>query len=303
MLRLVHRSTPRVQYQAIASLSSLKGLVTGPGGVHATKKPGLAKNWRNKPLLRRDGDKVFKTGMEATELLEMEAQRKDPQSEVFLDGYNNMAQSLNVVFDRMPKYAWIMKHLLEPERTIIFRVAWIDDQGISRVNRGYRIQYSSALGPYEGGTSFHPDQTMDMIKANAFHTTFSNALLPQSTGSFGGAFGGADFNPYDKSENEIQRFCQSYMTELSKYIGPDFDLPGMGDGVSEVEIGYMYGQYKRINQHFGRLGRGLLWGGSPAHRNAKGMGIVHFANAFLTDKKMSLEGKRVSLPPSYTYHE
>lgn len=268
------------------------------GGVHQAKNSGSARNFRNKPLLRRDGDRIFKTGKEASDLLEMEALRKDKENVVFVDGYTEMAHALNGVFDRMPKYAWVLKQMLEPERTVIFRVAWIDDQGISRVNRGYRVQYSSALGPFEGGLNFHQDLRVDDVKAYAFHTTFANAL--QTGGSFGGSFGGADFNPYDKSENEIQRFCQSFMTELSKYIGPDFDLPGMGDGVSETEIGYMYGQYKRINQHshVARLGRGLMWGGAPNHRVAKGMGIAYFAKAILQDQGSSLEGKRVLITGS-----
>lgn len=188
------------------------------GGVHGSsgRAAGSAKIWRNKPLLRREGDKVFKTGAEATQLLISEALRKDSDSLEFIASWESVNGSLNVVYDRMPKYAWIMKQLLEPERTIVFRVAWLDDSGISRVNRGYRVQYSSALGPYVGGTSFSPRANMSTLKAAAFDTTFTNALSDQA---IGGAFGGADFNPYNKSETEIQRFCQSYMTELSKYIG------------------------------------------------------------------------------------
>lgn len=255
-------------------------------------------NIRNKPLLRRDGDRVFKTGTEASQLLDMESHRKDYGKPLFLECYGSMVESLSPVFDRVPKYAWIMKLLLEPERSIIFRVAWLDDTGVSRVNRGFRIQYSSALGPYEGGTSFHPLLGLGVMKAHAFESTFSNALVGLSTSdgltadSFGGAYGGADFNPYNKSENEIQRFCQSYMTELSKYIGHEVDLPGMGDGCTPVEIGYMYGQYKRINEHYGRVGRGLLWGGTPRQMQATGFGIVYFANTMLKDKGLDLKGKR-----------
>lgn len=197
------------------------------GGVHGSGgRAGSAKIWRNKPLLRREGDKIFKTGAEATQLLISEALRKDSDSLEFVSSWESVNGSLNVVYDRMPKYAWIMKQLLEAERTIVFRVAWIDDSGISRVNRGYRVQYSSALGPYVGGTSFTPRVNMSTMKAAAFDTTFVNALSNQN---IGGAYGGADFNPYNKSETEIQRFCQSYMTELSKYIGawvdPTFPFP------------------------------------------------------------------------------
>lgn len=196
-------------------------------------------------------------------MLNVEAQRRDVGADAFIESWEGMTQSLGAVFDRQPKYAWIMKQLLEPERTITFRVAWIDDSGISRVNRGFRVQYSSALGPYSGGTSFSTRANMSSMKAAGFDATFTNAL---GNKNIGGAFGGADFDPYSKSETEIQRFCQSYMTELSKYIGPDVDLPGLGDGVNAPEIGYMYGQYKRINQHCGQFGKGLLWGGSPAYK-------------------------------------
>ena len=260
---------------------------------------------RNKPLLRRDGDKIFKTGIEASQLLKMESGRKDFGKPLFLETYHSMADNLSTVFDRMPKYAWIMKQLIEPERSVIFRVSWVDDSGVSRVNRGFRVQYSSALGPYEGGTSFHADVGLGFVKASAFENTFSNALsgLTSSDGlvsdSFGGAYGGADFNPYNKSDGEIQRFCQSYMTELSKYIGPNVDLPGVGDGVGNEEIGYMYGQYKRFNQQYGRVGRGVLWGGTPRGLEATGKGMVFFAKAMLEDKKMDFQGKRVLITGSH----
>lgn len=245
--------------------------------------------WRNKPLLRREGDKIFKTGTEAVQLLNGEAIRRDGGHKIFLETWESMVGSLGVVFERMPKYAWVMKQLLEPERSVTFRVAWLDDSGVSRVNRGYRVQYSSALGPYEGGTTFSPRVDNSSMKAAAFDTTFCNALALKNVG---GAFGGADFVPYKKSDTEIQRFCQSYMTELSKYIGPDMDLPGLGEGVSSMEIGYMYGQYKRINQHYGQIGQGLLWSGYPKHEQAQGYGVVYFAKRMLEDKKTSLEGKR-----------
>jgi glutamate dehydrogenase (NADP+) len=137
---------------------------------------------------------------------------------------------------------------------------------------------------------------VDRIKASAFDTVFTNALTGKN---IGGAYGGATFNPYTKSETEIQRFCQSYMTELSKYIGPDKDLPGMGEGVGPAEIGYLYGQYKRINQHCGQIGEGLLWGGSPMHIKAHGYGVVYFAKKMLEDKGMSLAGKRCLVTGSH----
>ena len=255
--------------------------------------------------MRRDGDKIFKTGVEASQLLKMEAGRKDYGKPLFLETYDSMAENLSPIFDRMPKYAWIMKQLIEPERSIIFRVSWVDDAGVSRVNRGFRVQYSSALGPYEGGTSFHQDVGLGFMKASAFENTFSNALcgLTSNDGlmsdSFGGAYGGADFNPYNKSDGEIQRFCQSYMTELSKYIGQDVDLPGVGDGVGATEIGYMYGQYKRTNEKYGRVGRGVLWGGTPRGLEATGLGMVFFAKAMLEDKKLDFQDKRVLITGSH----
>ena len=137
---------------------------------------------------------------------------------------------------------------------------------------------------------------MSLVKSAAFDTTFSNAL---SGVKIGGAFGGADFNPYNKSDTEIQRFCQSYMTELSKYIGPDVDLPGLGDGVTQAEIGYLYGQYKRINHHCGQVGQGLLWGGNPVAIQAHGYGVVYFAKKMLEDKGLSLEGKKCLITGSH----
>lgn len=193
------------------------------------------------------------------------------------------------MFDRSPKYAWIAKQLLEPERLVHFRVAWIDDVGVMRMNRGFRVQYSSAAGPYEGSTHFSSKMNGSVLKTLAFDSVFSNALTGRCIGS---AVGGADFNPYNKSEAEIQRFCQSYMTELSKYVGPDQDFPNMGMGCGAAEVGYMFGQYKRINQKTGNNGRSFLWGGNPSFPEASGYGVAHFADALLKDKHDSLEGKR-----------
>lgn len=260
-----------------------------PGGVHGTASKNSTKRWRAKPLMRREGDKIFKTGAEAVQLLNDECLRKDKGAGKYLSAWMSMTQSLGVLFDRMPKYAWVMKQLLEPERMVTFRVAWLDDMGVSRVNRGFRVQYSSALGPYEGGTTFNSKVNASNMKAAAFNTTFINAL---SQTNVGGAYGGADFDPMTKSDTEIQRFCQSYMTELSKYVGPDVDYPGIGNGVTATEIGYLYGQYKRINSHCGQIGTGLFWGGMPLHVQAHGIGVVHFAKIMLADKGISLEGKR-----------
>ncbi|KAL3904278.1 MAG: hypothetical protein SGILL_010129, partial [Bacillariaceae sp.] len=192
---------------------------------------------------------------------------------------------LSPIFDRNPKYAFVAKTLIEPERFIQFRVAWIDDVGVNRLNRGFRVQYSSALGPYAGSLHLGPHVTHNVVHANAFDTVFSNAVTGHSLGA---AVGGSDFNPLDKSEAELQRFCQSYATELAKYIGPDNDVPFVGFGCGRTEMGYIYGQYKRIKPI----------GNFSAHYDLEltpGFAVAHFAQCMLEDKGESLEGKRVML--------
>lgn len=222
-----------------------KNLVTHEEGVHQTMK--LPTAWRNKPLFRRQGDVRFKSGMEASKLLIAEAHRRDSHEEEYIDSITSTMECLSPLFDRNPRYAFVAKQLMEPERFIQFRVAWMDDLGVVRLNRGFRIQYSSSLGPYQGPLHLGPHVTGGLIKALGFDNVFSNGLTGYDVGS---SVGGSDFNPFDKSEAEVQRFCQSYMTELSKYVGPDIDDPTMGMGVAEKEMGYLFGQYKRINAKF-----------------------------------------------------
>lgn len=238
---------------ALRSLSTgeKKSLLTHEEGVHQTMK--ISKSWRNKPLFRRQGDVRFKTGMEAANLLIREAQRRDSHEKEYIDAVTATMQCLSPIFDRNPKYAFAAKTLIEPERFIQFRVAWIDDMGVNRLNRGYRIQYSSALGPYAGNVHFGSNVTASLVHSLGFDAIFSNGLTGMR---YGAACGGADFNPLDKSEAELQRFCQSYMTELSKYIGVDQDIPWMGMGVGLEEMGFMYGQYKRVT---GLSGQGILF--------------------------------------------
>ena len=232
-----------------------KSLITGNDGVHSTMK--VSKSWRNKPLFRRQGDVRFKTGVEAAQLLVQEAQRRDAHEPEFIDSVKSNLLCLAPIFDRNPKYAFVAKTLMEPERHIQFRVAWIDDVGVVRMNRGWRIQYNSSIAPYEGGLHFGSHINNGVMKALGYDTVFSNAL----TGfDIGAAVGGSDFNPLDKSEAEMQRFCQSYMTELVKYIGPSQDSPWMGMGVGKEEMGYLFGQYKRINPKAGAGGRYFLSG-------------------------------------------
>eukprot|EP00429_Kryptoperidinium_foliaceum_P009969 CAMPEP_0176004382 /NCGR_PEP_ID=MMETSP0120_2-20121206/1664_1 /TAXON_ID=160619 /ORGANISM="Kryptoperidinium foliaceum, Strain CCMP 1326" /LENGTH=450 /DNA_ID=CAMNT_0017337061 /DNA_START=699 /DNA_END=2051 /DNA_ORIENTATION=- len=247
----------------------------------------VSKSWRNKPLFRRQGDVRFKTGMEASNLLIREAKRRDAHEKEYIDSVTATMQCLSPVFDRNPKYAFAAKTLMEPERFIQFRVAWIDDMGVNRLNRGYRVQYSSSLGPYGGSLHFGPHVNTSVIHSIGFDTIFSNALTGMGHGA---AVGGSDFNPLDKSESEMQRFCQSYMTELSKYVGVDQDIPWMGKGVGPEEMGYMFGQYKRIT---GKSGAGVLL--SSAFQKAPGYGIAHFLNEIMKDKKDTLQGKRVMI--------
>lgn len=281
--------TPAAASVARVSFSSSqdaprKSLLTDEEGVHQTMK--ISKSWRNKPLFRRQGDVRFKTGTEAVQLLIREAQRRDLHESEFIDSMSSNVMCLAPIFDRNPKYAFVAKTLMEPERHIQFRVSWIDDMGVIRMNRGYRIQHSSTLGPYQGCLHFGSHVNNAVMKALAFDSVFSNAL----TGfHVGGAVGGSDFNPLDKSEAELQRFCQSFMTELAKYVGPEQDFPQMGMGVAEEEMGYLFGQYKRINPKASAAGRYFMSGDFP---EGPGYGVAHFANVMLKDKGDSLEGKR-----------
>ena len=218
-----------------------KSLITGNESVHSTMK--LSKNYRTKPLFRRQGDVRFKTGVEAAELLVKEAMRRDGHEREFIAALSSNIGCLSPIFDRNPTYAFVAKTLMEPDRHIQFRVAWTDDTGVIRMNRGYRIQYNNSIGSYCGAIHFGSHINNGILKSLGFDSVFSNALV----GDVGGAVGGADFNPLDKSQAELQRFCQSYMTELSKYIEPGVDTPWMGMGVGAEEMGYLFGHYKRIN--------------------------------------------------------
>jgi glutamate dehydrogenase (NADP+) len=191
----------------------------------------------------------------------------------------------------------ILERIVEPERIIIFRVPWLDDEGEIQVNRGYRVQMNSAIGPYKGGIRFHPSVNLSIMKFLAFEQTFKNSLttLPMGAGK-----GGSDFNPKGKSDNEVMRFCQSFMTELQKHIGADTDVPAGDIGVGGREIGYMFGQYKRLRNEFTGVltGKGQTWGGSPMRPEATGYGTCYFAEAMLATKGDSYEGKTVAISGS-----
>jgi len=251
------RATPSSSSSSSSSLSSSsssssramssqpkakKHLVTHEDGVHQNMQ--LSKSWRSKPLFRRQGDVRFKSGLEASNLLIAEANRRDSHETEFIESVTATMEVLSPLFERNPRYAFVAKQLMEPDRFVQFRVTWMDDAGVTRMNRGFRIQYSSSLGPYEGPLHLGPHINAEMIKALGFDNVFSNALTGYDVGS---SVGGSDFQPMNKSENEVQRFCQSYMTELARYVGPDIDHPTMGIGCAEKEMGYLFGQYKRIN--------------------------------------------------------
>lgn len=218
--------------------------------------------------------------------------QSNPHQPEFTQAVHEVLETLAPLFDREEKYEkhGILERIVEPERQVIFRVAWTDDAGKVRVNRGFRIQYNSTLGPFKGGIRFHPTVNPSVIKFLGFEQIFKNAL----TGlSIGGAKGGADFDPKDKSDGEIMRFCQAYMTELYRHIGATVDVPAGDIGVGSREIGYMFGQYKRLTGSYEGVltGKKPLWGGSLARTEATGYGCVYFAQHMLKARHKDLEGR------------
>ena len=221
-------------------------------------------------------------------------EKKDPDQPEFLQAVKEVLESLEPVIEQRPdiQKAGIIERMIEPERVITFRVSWVDDNGNVQINRGYRVQYNSAIGPYKGGIRFHPSVNLSIMKFLGFEQTFKNSLtsLPM-----GGGKGGADFDPKGKSDNEIMRFCQAFMTELEKHIGPNTDVPAGDIGVGAREVGYMFGQYKRLRNEFTGVltGKGLTYGGSLARKEATGYGLCYFVNEMLAAKNNSFEGKTV----------
>jgi glutamate dehydrogenase (NADP+) len=217
---------------------------------------------------------------------------KDPDQKEFHQAVTEVMESIQPVLDRNPEYreAKILERLVEPERAIIFRVPWMDGRGGIQVNRGFRIEMNSAIGPYKGGLRFHPSVNLGILKFLAFEQVFKNAL---TTLPMGGGKGGSDFDPKGKSDNEIMRFCQSFMCELFRHIGPNTDVPAGDIGVGAREIGYLFGMYKRLcNEFTGVLtGKGLNWGGSLIRPEATGYGSVYFAAEMLATRNDSMDGK------------
>jgi len=212
----------------------------------------------------------------------------------FLQAVHEVAEAIIPFTEAHPKYknAKILERIIEPERTIIFRVPWLDDQGNVQVNRGYRVEFNSAIGPYKGGLRFHPSVNLSILKFLGFEQIFKNSL---TTLPMGGGKGGSDFDPKGKSDNEVMKFCQSFMTELSRHIGADTDVPAGDIGVGGREIGYMFGQYKRIRNEFTGVltGKARNWGGSLIRPEATGYGTVYFAKEMLATKSDSFQGKTV----------
>lgn len=217
---------------------------------------------------------------------------KNPGESEFHQAVQEVVESLMPFINENPKYQYakVLERMVEPERVIMFRVPWIDDNGEIQINRGFRIQMNSAIGPYKGGIRFHPTVNLGILKFLAFEQVFKNSL---TTLPMGGGKGGSDFDPKGKSDNEVMRFCQSFMTELQRHIGADTDVPAGDIGVGGREVGYMYGQYKRLRNEFTGVltGKGIEWGGSLIRPEATGYGSVYFAQEMLATRNDKLEGK------------
>ena len=228
-----------------------------------------------------------------------EVKQKNPNEIEFLQAVEEVAEAVIPFMDKTPKYnnKMILERMVEPERVLMFRVPWLDDQGHTQVNRGYRVEFNSAIGPYKGGLRFHPTVNLSILKFLGFEQVYKNSL---TTLPMGGGKGGADFDPKGKSDNEVMKFCQSFMTELYRHIGANTDVPAGDIGVGGREIGFMFGQYKRIRNEFTGVltGKGINWGGSLIRPEATGYGNVYFAQNMLAVKGDSFNGKTVAISGS-----
>ena len=236
---------------------------------------------------------------ESVELFLSRLKQRDPHQPEFHQAVEEVLRSLWPFLEANPRYlqAGIVERMVEPERVVLFRVSWVDDAGRVQVNRGYRVQMSSAIGPYKGGLRFHPSVNLGVLKFLAFEQVFKNSLtsLPM-----GGGKGGSDFDPKGKSDNEVMRFCQAFMSELYRHIGADLDVPAGDIGVGGREIGYMFGQYKRLANQFTSVltGKGITYGGSLIRPEATGYGCVYFAQEMLKRINRGVEGQRVAISGS-----
>ncbi|MGB2371707.1 MAG: NADP-specific glutamate dehydrogenase [Flavobacteriales bacterium] len=224
---------------------------------------------------------------------------KDAHEPVFIQAVQEVAEAIIPFMEDNPKYksSNLLERIVEPERTIIFRVPWLDDNGNTQVNRGFRVEFNSAIGPYKGGLRFHPSVNLGILKFLGFEQVFKNSL---TTLPMGGGKGGSDFDPKGKSDNEVMRFCQSFMTELSRHIGPNTDVPAGDIGVGGREIGYLFGQYKRLRNEFTGVltGKGINWGGSLIRPEATGYGTVYFAQNMMATKNQDFRNKVVAISGS-----
>jgi len=225
--------------------------------------------------------------------------QKDPQEKEFHQAVQEVLETVKPVLDRNPEFRTqaVLERITEPERVIMFRVPWMDDQGQVHVNRGFRVEMNSAIGPYKGGLRFHPSVNLSIIKFLAFEQVFKNSL---TTLAMGGGKGGSDFNPKGRSDSEVMRFCQTFMAELFRHIGPDTDIPAGDIGVGAREIGYLFGMYKKLRNEFTGVltGKSLAWGGSVIRPEATGYGTVYFAAEMLGVRSMKLEGRNCLLSGS-----
>ena len=237
--------------------------------------------------------------MKDLEQLYETVKKRNPNDKEFLQAVEEVFESLNIIADVHPEELDddVLERLVEPERQIIFRVPWVDDNGKTQVNRGYRVEFNSAIGPYKGGLRFHPSVNISIIKFLGFEQVLKNSL---TTLPMGGGKGGSDFDPKGKSDREVMRFCQSFMSELYRHIGPNTDVPAGDIGVGGREVGYLFGQYKRLkNEYSGVLtGKGLTFGGSLIRTEATGYGLCYFTQALLKDNGTSFEGKTVTISGS-----
>ena len=228
-------------------------------------------------------------GYNSIETFLIGVKEKNPGEIEFFEAVKEVIDSVWELLEKQPKYLYqnILERLTEPERVIMFRVPWTDDQGNVHINRGYRIEFNSAIGPFKGGLRFHPSVNLDILKFLAFEQTFKNSL---TTLPIGGAKGGADFDPKGKSDTEVMRFCQSFMTELYRYIGPTTDIPAGDIGVGKREIGYLFGQYKRLSNEFNGVmtGKSAESGGSLLRPEATGYGLVYFVNEMFQSQGKNL---------------
>lgn len=237
--------------------------------------------------------------IESVESFLARLKKRDPDQPEFHQAVEEVLRSLWTFLEANPHYltSGILERICEPERAVIFRVSWVDDQGKVQVNRGFRIQMNSAIGPYKGGLRFHPSVNMGVLKFLAFEQTFKNSLtsLPM-----GGGKGGSDFDPKGKSDGEVMRFCQAFMSELYRHIGADVDVPAGDIGVGAREIGFLFGQYKRLSNQFTSVltGKGMTYGGSLIRPEATGFGCVYFAEEMLKRREQTVEGKRVAISGS-----